>query len=105
MHLPHLLLGDRQVRTPDAKQVGTNGKRSVPEIGVLQRQPVRNYLFRHRFVHLGHDRLDGDLGIGDVALVRQRPLLLYCGGEGLDHGPRIDTAIGIREESPHFLLQ
>src|SRR6516162_8805167 len=76
-----------------------------PKSEFSKRQPVGDHLARNRFVYLRHDRLNSDLGISDVALIRQRALLLHRGGKGLDHGPRIDAAIGIREESAHFLLQ
>src|SRR5271157_615971 len=105
MDLPHLLLGDGQIGAPDPQQVGPERKCAVAEVGVFQRQPEGDNFAGYRLIHFRHDRLDGDLGVGDIALVGQRSLLLHRRGKCLHDGTRVDAAVGIGKEPAYFLLQ
>ena len=99
MNLPHPFLRDGQIGAPDAQEVRPNGQRSVPEVGVLKTEPIRDHLPGDWFVDLRHDGLNRNLGIGDISVVRQSTLPLHCRSEGLDDGPRVEPAVAVGQEA------
>src|SRR5664279_3546104 len=102
VYLAHLFLSDREIRAPDAQQVGTHRERSISEVRVLEAEAIGDKLPGNRLIDFRHDGLDSYLGVGHIAVVRQCTLARDRCCKCLNDRARVESPVTIGEESPQF---
>ena len=94
-----------KVVAPDAESADAQAQGAVAEVRVLQTQDERDDFAGDHVEHVRQDGLNCDLGVGDDALVGQRPEPLHARDERLDDRARVQTAVAVGQEPAHFAVQ